>query len=133
MAQQFPDNVWELAGTAFGAIGTVAASIAGAYALVRKTRSETNKEAATVAQTTVQATLDAMKTVIDGLTRELTRRQEELDEARAEVHELREENRVLASQNAEQERRIEQLESIALTLKARVEQLERRELGRGTP
>jgi len=95
MAQQLPDDPTTLIGGILGSIATVATAIAGAYAVVRRSRTETSKEAASVAQSTVQATLDAMKTVIDGLTRELTRRQHEVEEIRAEIEETRKELRIV--------------------------------------
>jgi uncharacterized membrane protein AbrB (regulator of aidB expression) len=69
---QVPDSDptnW-IAGIA-GAVVTVASAVAGAYAMMRKSKTETTQAAVTTAQTTVQSTLDAMSRVIDGLTREL--------------------------------------------------------------
>jgi len=110
MAQQLPDDPGAWIGTALGAIGTVATSVAAAYAVVRRTRSETSKEAAGVAQTTVQATLDAMKTVIEGLTGELTRRQTELDELRKDLEETRKELRRIERAKTDLELNVARLE-----------------------
>jgi chromosome segregation ATPase len=93
----------------------------------RKTQNDARQQAASTAQTTVQSTLDAMKTVVEGLTNELQRRQKELDTLRAELVATRIHERELEIQNGKQEARIAVLETQQDELKRRLDSVERKQ------
>lgn len=114
---QLPDDSTGWISNALIAIGTVATAVAGAYGVVKKAKSETTKEAATAARTTTESTLSAMNSVIDGLVRELDRREGELQELREDLKEthnelvkLEREKRVLEGKSDRQGRQIIALE-----------------------
>jgi chromosome segregation ATPase len=130
---QLPDgdsSNWLVAG--LGALATVLGSVSGAYALMRKTKTDTTVTAQQAAQSTVQASLDAMTLVINGLTRELERKQEEIDELRVDIDRVRKTNRGLEEMNTQQGIQIERLTNVAKLLKERVEELEA-QLGKRKP
>lgn len=108
---QLPDDSSNLIPTVVATLTGVITAIAGAYAVVRKSRVDTKKEASELANATVQSTLDAMKIVIDGLTKELSRRQDELAQLRREIDEERVRTRALERKNTELERKADRLEN----------------------
>lgn len=134
---QLPDGDNNMIGSIVAAITGIIGSLGAAYAVVRKTKSETTREAAQTAQTTVQATLDAMKVVIDGLIADLKRKDKDLEELREEVHTLQQEKNNLESKAARQERQIEmfqdQTNSMSRTITALKFRLEKLEGGGSIP
>lgn len=114
-----------------GAIGT-------AYGIWRKTKTESRNDEATTVQNTVHSTLEAMKMVVDGLTRELSRRQVELDEARNEVKVLRLHERELEQKNSKQEVEIAKLKAHSESQQRQLTQLQTQvnridDISRGKP
>lgn len=108
---QIPDSgpAFDLT-TILTGVGTVLASIASAYAVVRKSKADNKVVDQSTAQSTVQSTLTAMSTVIEGLTRELARKDTELDEIRTELAAERKALAILERQNTELENKIIRLE-----------------------
>lgn len=110
--------------TVLGTVAGLITAFGGAWALYKKTQSDSKQTAATTAQTTVQSTLDAMKMVVEGLTRELDRRQVELDRVRDDLLKAREHERELEILSSRQETRIAVLEAQHSELKRRLDTLE---------
>jgi chromosome segregation ATPase len=115
--------------TVFTALAGIVTALGAAWVGYRKTQSDARQQAASTAQTTVQSTLDAMKTVVEGLTNELQRRQKELDTLRAELVATRIHERELEIQNGKQEARIAVLETQQEELKRRLDSVERKQDG----
>jgi hypothetical protein len=104
--------------TIFTALAGIVTALGAAWVGYRKTQNDARQQAASTAQTTVQSTLDAMKTVVEGLTN---------DTLRAELVATRIHERELEIQNGKQEARIAVLETQQDELKRRLDSVERKQ------
>lgn len=109
---------------AIGALTTIVGTISGAYVAIRRVKSDTQTTAATTAQTTVQSSLEAMRSVVVDLTKELERKQEEIDELRRDMREVRDTNLKLERENAQYGIQLDRVTEVAKQQGRRIAELE---------